>query len=101
MDGFVTAYSKTTGTPHRIPADWLDHPVLGAGFRKTPRQPEGQPYPDGPPNTNWKGAQLQAYADAHDIDLAGATVKADMVAAIGAATPQNADGTPLSDETPA
>jgi hypothetical protein len=34
---------------------------------------------------DWTGKQLDAYAAEHGIDLAGATRKADKVAAIGAA----------------
>lgn len=42
-------------------------------------------FPDGAPDESWKVAELQAYAQAHDVDLGGATKKADMVAAIAAA----------------
>jgi len=41
--------------------------------------------PDGDPAESWKGDELKAYAAAHEIDLKGATTKADMVAAIQAA----------------
>lgn len=34
---FVEAYDKDTGLKHRIPAHWLDHPTLGAQWRKTPK----------------------------------------------------------------
>jgi hypothetical protein len=51
-DGFVNAYSTTTGDKHRIPAHWVDHPVLGKGFRKTPKQ-NARDAADGPPvNSN-------------------------------------------------
>lgn len=33
---FVDVYSKTTGRKQTVPLDWLDHPVLGQDFRKTP-----------------------------------------------------------------
>jgi len=33
---FVDVYDKTTGIKQTVPADWLDHPVLGLPFRKTP-----------------------------------------------------------------
>lgn len=36
MSDFVEAYSKSTGQKQRIPIEWLDHPVLGADFSKTP-----------------------------------------------------------------
>lgn len=38
MNGFVTAYSKNTGRKVRVPAHFLDHPVLGKDLRKTPSQ---------------------------------------------------------------
>lgn len=35
---FVDVYSRTTNAKQVIPASWLDHPILGADFEKTPRQ---------------------------------------------------------------
>ena len=37
MSKFVEAVAKRTGRKQRIPAAWLDHPVLSEGFRETPR----------------------------------------------------------------
>lgn len=37
------------------------------------------------PSDSWNRAQLREYADAHGIDLAGATLKADILAAVTAA----------------
>lgn len=34
----ISAYRKDTGEKVTIPADWINHPVLGAAFSKTPRQ---------------------------------------------------------------
>lgn len=34
---FVPAYRIDTGEKVRIPAHWLDHPVLGKPFRLTPK----------------------------------------------------------------
>ncbi|WKN47149.1 hypothetical protein [Nocardioides sp. Arc9.136] len=104
MDGFVTAYSETTGLKQRVPAHFIGHPVLGRGLRKTPRQIAGQAYPDGDPTTDWKVAQLEAYAAEHDINLTGATTKAESVALIteALAATQNPTGTPpAATETPA
>ncbi len=47
--------------------------------------PEAREYPDGPVTADWTGKQLDAYAAERGIDLAGASRKADKVAAIGAA----------------
>lgn len=32
----VTAYRRDNGQRVRVPAHWLDHPVLGGSFSKTP-----------------------------------------------------------------
>ncbi len=38
------------------------------------------------PDSTWKNADIEAYAEEHGIDLGGATKKADMIAAITADT---------------
>lgn len=38
--------------------------------------------PEGKPSTDWKGDQLKAYADKHEIDLGAAKNKPDVVKAI-------------------
>ncbi|HEY1177860.1 MAG TPA: hypothetical protein VGF17_17020 [Phytomonospora sp.] len=43
-------------------------------------------YPEGDPSEDWTGKQLDAYAADKNVDLAGASTKADKVAAIQAAT---------------
>lgn len=48
-------------------------------------KPEGA-VPEGAPSEAWKLADLHAYAQEHDVDLNGATKKADIVAAITAAS---------------
>lgn len=55
---------------------------LSAGEAPAP-EPEPE-FPEGEPVEAWKGEQLKAYAKAKNIDLGGATNKADMVAAIEA-----------------
>ncbi len=37
MGEFVDVYSKATGRKHRVPAHWMDNPVLSKPFRKSPR----------------------------------------------------------------
>lgn len=34
----VKVYRKDTGEIARVPEHWMEHPVLGAPFRKTPSQ---------------------------------------------------------------
>lgn len=36
MTKFVDVYVTGTGRKQRVPAGWLDHPVLGAPFARTP-----------------------------------------------------------------
>ena len=36
MSDFVWAYSTSTGRKARVPAHYLDHPVIGKWWRKTP-----------------------------------------------------------------
>ncbi len=44
MDRFVEVAVKATGNKQRIPAHWLDHPVLSEPFRQLPsaKKAEGQ-----------------------------------------------------------
>ena len=50
------------------------------------REVEAEPsFPDGDPADSWKVDQLKAYAAEHNVDLSGATKKADILAAIVAA----------------
>lgn len=49
---------------------------------------EGEPgaaYPDGEPSETWKVDELKAYAADNAVDLGGATVKAEILAAIQSA----------------
>lgn len=41
---FVDAFAVSTGRPVRVPRHFLDHPVIGKGFRKT--KPKGTPEPE-------------------------------------------------------
>ncbi len=59
FDTHVTAVSKATGRKARIPRAWLDHPVLGKGWKLPPSartaKPVGDPTTgdgsDAPPST--------------------------------------------------
>lgn len=74
---FITAYSVATGRKHDVPEEWLDHPILGRDFRRTPSDsPAGNPF------DAWTIDQLREYAATNGIDLGGATRKAELVAAI-------------------
>jgi hypothetical protein len=37
MAEFVDVYSRATGKKHRVPAHYLDNPVLSRPFRRTPK----------------------------------------------------------------
>ena len=45
MDRFVEVAVKATGKKQRIPAHWLDHPILGAGFKLSPSSEARHPQP--------------------------------------------------------
>ena len=47
-------------------------------------------YPEGDPHTTWTLAQLTAWAHERGVDLAGASTKTQILAAIAAATTTNA-----------
>jgi hypothetical protein len=81
-DLFVDAYSVTTGLKQRIPRHWLDDPVLGRDFRKTPSQREvdGE-LPPRPPG-DAKSAEIGEFAEAAGIDLTGVKTNADKLVAI-------------------
>lgn len=99
MTDFVDVVSKTTKQPQVVPAVWLEHPVLGADFTKTPAQRasdrQDARYPDGEPSETWKSDELKAYAEDKGVDLEKAKNKAEMVTAIAAA----ANTTPASGDT--
>ena len=80
-----------------MPTEWLDHPILGAKFELPPSVLADSDIP----NAKWSKARIEEFARAHDIDLTGATTKADMVAVIDAHVPPSPDPTQESAETPA
>ena len=86
MAQFVDAFSSATGRPHRVPAHFIGHEVLGADLTTSP--PPNAHLEDARPTEQWTIAQLSQYAAAHDIDLAGATRKhADILASRSPTTP--------------
>jgi hypothetical protein len=108
FEGFVEVYSTATGTKQMVPEHYLDNPVLMAGFTQTPSSRAAAEVPtpeagntfgqaaDLVPSGDWKVAELQQFATENDVDLGGATLKADILAAItehlaaGEATTQTA-----------
>lgn len=102
FDGsFVDAYSKTTGRKQSIPAHFLDHPVLGAGFAKAPTAKARELAASSTePSLEWTLARLRDHARTNDVAITGLRSKADILAAITA--PQittTEDPSPI--ETPA
>lgn len=94
----VQVVVKATGRKQWVPERWLDHPVLGQGIALPPSARAKSETP----NDAWRKDRLQQFAADNGIDLAGASTKAQMVAAIEAAlTPTNPDATQAADETPA
>ena len=72
----VTAYAKDTGERLFVPEHFLPHPVLGANLSRVPTVPSSTP------DETWTVPKLRKHAQDADIDLAGATSKADILAAI-------------------
>lgn len=129
-EGFVEVYAKSTGNKQLVPEHWLDHPVLGRNFSKTPssvarEQADAGPSPeDGltessiaePPSASWTRERLDRHASGLGLDTTTLPNKGEVLAAIedaalstdtspevdaqGADT-QNSDGTPPADQTPA
>lgn len=71
---FVEVVVKATGKTSTVPAEWVGHPVLGAGI--TPVEPE--PVVDveevgKPPTSKSTTAELEAYAEKAGIDLGEAS----------------------------
>lgn len=94
-DDFVTAVNMN-GEKQPIPRHWLDHPVLGRGFRVAPSQAEVDRVAAGP-SEDWTVRQLEEHAVAHGIDTTGARTKAELLDAITTQTPSPNPG---EDETP-
>jgi hypothetical protein len=73
-----------------VPEAVLDAFHAAAGDEKTgaaavPASDAGGEPPEFYPTSDWKNADIKDWAEAHSVDLAGATTKADMLAAIDAA----------------
>lgn len=71
--------------------DAKSHRAVGPGGRVRPPKPRvtvttsntpQSGYPDGDPTDTWKADELKAYATSHNVDLTGATTKADILTAI-------------------
>lgn len=87
-DQFVTAVNSN-GDKQEIPRHWLDHPVLGKGFR-LPASAN--------PSLSWTREQLDAYATGHGINPVEHSTKAGLLDAIN--NPQPPSLNPGEDETP-
>jgi hypothetical protein len=72
---------KAVAAGYLIPAGAEDHYVPPGAAPTEEPQDESEDGPD----ESWKNADIEAYAAERDIDLDGATKKADMLAAIAAA----------------
>ena len=71
MDDFIDVYAVTTGAKQRVPRDWIGHPVLGAGIRKTPAQRALDGDIPSAPTSDATAKDIKAYADAAGIDIKG------------------------------
>lgn len=89
MDDLTFAYRRDTGDAVRIPADWLEHPVLGLPFTATPPI-------DGAPLEARTVPALRELAADLGVDLTGLTRKPEIVDALASAI---AEQTPAADTT--
>ena len=88
-DQFVTAVNAR-GEKQRIPAHYIDHPVLGEGFRLPPSA-------QAVPSMSWTRDQLDEHATALGLDAASYATKADVLSAIETTPPsQGEDETPVA-----
>lgn len=98
---FVEAYAISTGRKMEVPEHFIGHPKLGRDLALTPSQrDQAAELPEGEPTEEWTVKQLEQYARNHQVDLAGATRKVDILTAIEAA-PETSEPTQDSVETPA
>jgi hypothetical protein len=79
---FADVYSLTTGRKQRVPRAWLDDPILGRDFRKTPSQRELDGELPPRPAGDAKAEEIAAFAEAADLDLSGIRKNADKLVAI-------------------
>ena len=82
MDDFVDAYAIASGLKQRIPRIWLDDPVQGPKFRKTPSQRELDGELGPRPNADSTAKEIDAWAEEAEIDLTGIRKNDDKLVAI-------------------
>lgn len=79
---FVDVYSTVNGTKQRVPRIWLDDPILGRDIRRTPSQRELDGDLPPRPAGDAKAKEIDAFAEAADLDLSGIKSNADKLVAI-------------------
>lgn len=84
-DEFVDAYAISTGRKQRIPRDWLDDPIQGPKFAKTPSQRELDGDLGPRPRQDTSVKDVDQFAEDAGIDLTGAKDKTAKLVAIEAA----------------
>lgn len=129
-DGFVDVYDVNTGIKQRVPAHFLDDPVLGRNIKKTPSQRALDGELGQAPTADSTVAEIRAFAEDAEIDVTGLRKHDELLAAVQAVVgtdplpepvpagdvavmlegdidapagtpPTSTDGTESSDETPA
>lgn len=83
-DGSDVYLYRGAPVPSHIDAKEVARLVEGGFVEEVKAETPEPEFPETEPSESWKGEQLKAYAKANEIDLGGATNKADMVAAIAA-----------------
>jgi hypothetical protein len=74
------------GVVKAVGGGYLVPDAVLAAFHEAAGAEPASAEPDETPTSEWKNVEIKEWADARDIDLDGASTKADMLAAIAAAT---------------
>lgn len=82
MDEFTEVYDTRTGLKQRVPAAWLDDPILGRFIKKTPSQRAADGELGHAPTEESSVRAIRKFAEAAEIDVTGLTEKGELLAAV-------------------
>ncbi|WP_248582601.1 hypothetical protein [Nocardioides sp. InS609-2] len=83
-DGFVEVYDTITGLKQRVPAHFVDDPILGRNIQKTPSQRALEGQLGQAPTEASTVAEIRSFADEAEIDVSGLRKHADLLGAVQA-----------------
>lgn len=91
IDGFTEVYDTRTGFVSRVPAHFIDDPMVGRFFKKTPAQLVLDCDLGDPPTEESTAAQIRDFAARAEIDVTGLRTKDDLYDAVKTALGGEAD----------